>query len=377
MIIYLGFVSLLTICGILISLYLSISHYRVYTDIGYSSFCAISKAINCDTVSQSPYSIFLGLPVAIWGIIGYFILLITLFLSFDVKSKKISNFPTLFFIGLVFSFISVLFGAISAFKIHSYCIMCIVTYGINFMLLYTIWLTKQRFKRNSWWSLVFEDMTFWKNQRNKAFKYFSPIIIITLLLIIFFPHYWSTTFTDPVSWQLKTGITEDGDPWIGAENPGLTIIEYTDYMCFQCKKMHFFLKNLIATYPDKIKLVHKHFPMDQKYNPNLKENLHPGSGILSLIAIYAAKENKFWEINDYLYHYTIDKAIYLNQIAQESGLDLPRLKKGVYDPETLKKLQGNILSGIINNISGTPSYIIDNKIYAGQIPSDILNSIKK
>jgi len=54
--------------GLFVSTYLSYSHYRVYTDVGYKSFCAISKAINCDTVSQSAYSIFWGLPVPVWRI---------------------------------------------------------------------------------------------------------------------------------------------------------------------------------------------------------------------------------------------------------------------------------------------------------------------
>jgi uncharacterized membrane protein len=62
----------LVIVGLAASCYLAISHYRVYTDIGYSSFCAISKAINCDTVSQSPYSIFMELPVPIWGVLDTF-----------------------------------------------------------------------------------------------------------------------------------------------------------------------------------------------------------------------------------------------------------------------------------------------------------------
>ena len=73
-------VVFLTLAGLIVSLYLSYSHYRVYTDVGYKSFCAISKAINCDTVSQSAYSIFLGLPVPVWGIVGYiFFLLFMLF----------------------------------------------------------------------------------------------------------------------------------------------------------------------------------------------------------------------------------------------------------------------------------------------------------
>jgi uncharacterized membrane protein len=57
----------LAIMGLADAIYLSISHYRVYTDIGYASFCAISKAINCDTVSQSPYSILWGAPVPVLG----------------------------------------------------------------------------------------------------------------------------------------------------------------------------------------------------------------------------------------------------------------------------------------------------------------------
>jgi protein-disulfide isomerase len=142
--------------------------------------------------------------------------------------------------------------------------------------------------------------------------------------------------------------------------------------------MHFFLRKLIAGYPEKIRLVHKHFPMDKKFNPMLKEDLHPGSGILSSIAVYAARENKFWELNDYLYHYNMGgNAIYLRKIAQESGLDLDRLKTGIHDIETRQKLQEDIISGLKENIGGTPSYIINDKVYTGLIPSDVLNAVIK
>jgi len=54
--VYFWTVAILAMAGLANSIYLAVSHYRVYTDIFYSSFCAISKAINCDTVSQSIYS---------------------------------------------------------------------------------------------------------------------------------------------------------------------------------------------------------------------------------------------------------------------------------------------------------------------------------
>ncbi len=376
--VYFSVILILTLCGIVVSGYLSVSHYRVYTDIDYSSFCAISKAINCDTVSQSPYSIFSGIPVPIWGVLGYIFLLATLLLSFDIKSKIIIIFHTLFFIGILFSIISIFLGILSAVKIHSYCLMCIVTYGINFMLLYMIWLMKQRFEKKNWRTAISDNIIFWKSSKARAFKYYSPLIVLTIVLMIFIPKYWNMSYVDSGKQIITTGLTEDGDPWIGAQTPELTIIEYADYMCFQCKKMHFFLRNLISQHPEKIRLVHKQFPMDKKFNPIIEENFHSGAGVLSLIAIYAIKKNKFWELNDYLYHYDMNKgAIYLRQIAKETGLDLDALKTGIHELEIKQKLKKNILSGLRRNISGTPSYVINNKVYTGQIPSNILNAIRK
>jgi len=62
--VYFGAVLALCLAGLAVSLYLAISHYRIHTETGYQSFCALSKAINCDTVSESPYSVWWGLPLA-------------------------------------------------------------------------------------------------------------------------------------------------------------------------------------------------------------------------------------------------------------------------------------------------------------------------
>ena len=189
--VYFIFLLILTLCGILVSSYLSVSHYRVYTDIDYSSFCAVSKSINCDTVSQSPYSIFLHLPVPIWGLLGYVFLLITLFFPFEMGSKKINNLPTLFFLGIVFSVISIFLAIISTVKIHSYCLMCIVTYGINFMFLYMVWLMIRRFENKKWKAAIADNILFWKSHKTKALKFYSPIIIFTFVIIFFIPDYWN------------------------------------------------------------------------------------------------------------------------------------------------------------------------------------------
>ncbi len=376
--VYFIILLLLTICGILVSVYLAVSHYRVYTDIKYSSFCAVSKAINCDTVSQSPYSIFLDVPVPIWGIIGYIFFLLTLLVSYHNRSQKLSAFMTYIFITAIFSFISIFLGILSAVKIHSYCIMCIVTYGINFMLLYTTWLTRKRFARDTWLASIKIDFKFWLLNKKQILKFFTPLALFVLSIILFLPHYWLIVPTKTPNPIIKMGVTEDGSPWIGADNPELTIIEYTDYMCFQCKKMHFFLRSLVDTHPDKIRIIHKHFPMDKKYNSALQENIHPGSGILSSIAIFATQKDKFWQLNDYLYNYNMgNKAIYLRKIAKDNSLNLNELKTGIHSRKVKIKLQRDIVYGLKKKITGTPTYVIDEKIYTGQIPADILKTFTK
>ena len=129
--VYYSTVVFLTLVGIIVSLYLSYSHYRVYTDIGYKSFCAISKAINCDTVSQSAYAVFLGLPVAVWGILGYTFFLLFLLIARNKDAGNNRVWTLLFLIAAAFTLYSIVLAAISTFYIHSYCIMCLVLYAVK------------------------------------------------------------------------------------------------------------------------------------------------------------------------------------------------------------------------------------------------------
>jgi uncharacterized membrane protein len=63
-------------------------------DMGYQSFCAISQALNCDTVSQSPYSILFNVPVPVWGVFGYAFFLILLMFAWPQSAlhKRVWTF---------------------------------------------------------------------------------------------------------------------------------------------------------------------------------------------------------------------------------------------------------------------------------------------
>jgi len=360
--------------GLADSLYLSVHHYLVYTDIGYESFCAISKAINCDTVSQSPYSIFLGVPVAVWGVGGYLFCLLLMPFAFRADANKKRMWPLLFTISLVFSLISILFAIISTRYIRSYCIMCILSYGVNFLLLFYSWLIIRRFGEKEGMIEGFrQDIKFVFNKKKSSFFLFAPYAVLFISVFIYFPAYWNLT-PPPLSANIPKGITEDGHPWIGgSENSELVITEFTDYLCFQCKKMHFFLRRFVEKNPGKIRLVHRHYPMDHRYNPIVKEPFHVGSGEMSLLSIYAAKEGKFWEMNDVLFGVDISgEKIDIKDLAEKTGLDADKLAASILDNNIRRNLWIDIRDGLKAGITGTPAYMINDKLYLGQIPADIL-----
>ena len=376
--VYFYTVVFLALVGLIASLYLSYSHYRVYTDIGYKSFCAISKDINCDTVSQSPYSLFLSLPVPVWGIVGYIFFLLFLLMAKNKDAENKRVWTLLFLIAAAFTLYSIFLAAISTFYIHSYCIMCLVLYAVNFLLLFYTRMICSRFKSSGFVDGFKKDIRFLKTRRSSVIGLFTPFFAGILLLMLFFPAYWQ--FDPPVLLsKINSGITKDGHPWIGSENPKLIITEYTDYKCFQCKKMHFFLRQLIAKHPDKIRLIHRNFPMDHSINPVVKEPFHIGSGKMALMAMHAATQNKFWQMNDILFEMTLENdVIDVRELAVQLGMDPNALARSLNDQAARKLLQHDIISALKLQINGTPAYVINGNVYLAQIPPEIIkNALKR
>ena len=368
-------VVFLAVVGLVDSVYLTVSHYRVYTDIAYKSFCAISKAINCDTISQSSYSIFLNLPVPVWGIIGYAFLLLCLAGVKRPKDGEIRLWSVVFWVCLAFSGYSIVLALISTYFIGSYCIMCIVSYGVNLALLFYAWIVHRRFSGTGLLEDTRKDGLFLWKTKGRSLAVVLVFCLAAGSAWYFVPAYWRLQ-PPRYTGSIATGMTETGHPWIGSKNPVLEITEFADYQCFQCKKMHFFLRQLIAAHPEKIRLIHKHYPMDHQFNPIVKQPFHVGSGKMALMAVYAASKGKFWEMNDLLYGLAGSKeSVDLKQLAEPIEIDANELARALKHPKVRYLLQRDILAGNKLAITGTPTYIINGEIHTGHIPPEVFNKV--
>jgi protein-disulfide isomerase len=62
----------------------------------------------------------------------------------------------------------------------------------------------------------------------------------------------------------------------------------------------------------------------------------------------------------------------IKELAQALDLKPDELGRSLNDPSIRNRLQRDIQEGNKLGISGTPGYVIDGKVYLGQIPADVL-----
>jgi len=366
----------LVLIGIFDTAYLAFLHYRIFTEPAYSSFCAISKAINCNTVSQSLWGIFFGLPISYYGFLGYFVLVLFLFFLRKPDEKYTCLWTLFLFLCLIFSLISIYLGYVSAVKIRAYCILCMFNYALCFTLTYLSWLLQRRTKQKS--TLYnFKYSLLLISQTRLLLMFLLLTLFIFISILMFIPRYWDYHLKEPALEHLSTGVMPDSSPWIGAVEPVLTIEEFSDYQCFQCYKMHYLLRRLIAEYPNKIRLIHHHYPLDKAFNPTVVKNeFHRGSGLMALIAISAQTQGKFWEMNDLLFTIAQSKKSFSTK-QLEAKINIPSavLADALTNKIYQKKLAYDIRIGMKNRIMSTPTFIIDGKQYTGTIPNGIISKI--
>ncbi|KKP98594.1 MAG: hypothetical protein US79_C0002G0144 [Parcubacteria group bacterium GW2011_GWC1_38_17] len=115
-------IKILSFIGIIVASY---SLYEYYFGVP-SDFCNINEAFNCYQVAKSGYSDILGVPIALFGMIGFG--LIFTCAAWNREGKNMHKFLlplTLLSLLSVFYFIY-----LSAFVIHVWCPACIVSWII-------------------------------------------------------------------------------------------------------------------------------------------------------------------------------------------------------------------------------------------------------
>jgi protein-disulfide isomerase len=151
-----------------------------------------------------------------------------------------------------------------------------------------------------------------------------------------------------------------GTPSRGPENARVTVVEFSDFHCPFCKRVQPTLNQLLARYPNDVRLVYKHMPLDQ---------LHPQARRAAEASWCAQQQGKFWEFHDQLYAGGPDGTdANLSAIAARVGLDGAKYQQCMTDGAAAAEVQKHVAEGNRYGVNGTPGFFINGRFVNGAVP---------
>lgn len=366
----------LAIIGILLSVELTIIYYNAnFVSNAAPSFCTVSETIDCDAVARTQFSHFLGLPLSLWGLGLYsFILFLSLLPRLNIKflnDLKNSN-SYIFSISSLSVMVSIILAGISSMGIHKVCILCVVTYFLNLLILIA---SKNGEPMINHYKNTYKDIKTFLSDPSNA------LIILVLASIASVILYYSNTTGIFVPKNQFANITENSSKYtpsgniLGDKNPKLVIHEYTDFQCPYCSISHSMMERLVSEVKG-VQVIHHDFPLNNKCNPVIKNSIHKDACTAALYSKAAKAQGKYWELNSKLFENQeeLSEATIL-KLAKSINLDTVKLKKDAASPQAKAELQEDIKSANNLGITATPTFFIGMKKYEGIMPYPELKSV--
>jgi protein-disulfide isomerase/uncharacterized membrane protein len=368
---------LLSLLGVVVSVELTRIHVFVHTDPTYHSVCAVSEGVNCETVAASPYSVFAGLPVSVWGLAAYVVMGA---LGLWGWSRRRLHPTWSLGLLLVLTTVSIVSSAILAYisvtRINSLCLFCMGSYAVNVGLC-GVCLVAWRQTRTHAVKLVLDDL--------KALDARPALLSVLVLagavtlgaLYALVPSYWKTPSWSDLP-RIATG-KDDGDHyWIGAQSPRLTIVEFSDYECPHCRAAHKAIRALAAKHSEQVRLVHRHLPLDMACNPGLSRPFHTRACIFAEAAECAGLQGRFWEMNDALF--SIQETVKTKdvdpvELAVRLGLNRSDFKRCLEGHATAERIAVDVRESMARKLTGTPSFLVGERLFMGRIPDAELEQL--
>ncbi|HXZ96136.1 MAG TPA: DsbA family protein [Burkholderiales bacterium] len=140
----------------------------------------------------------------------------------------------------------------------------------------------------------------------------------------------------------------------GAADAPVTIVEYGDFECPNCKQAAPAVKLLLDRYPRRVRLVFRHFP---------QEEIHPHALHCALAAEAAGTQSKFWPMHDLLFeNQQYLKMRQLRGYAERLELDVARFSAEVSDEIALQRIREHIEGGKRSGVRATPTFFINGAV---------------
>ena len=151
-------------------------------------------------------------------------------------------------------------------------------------------------------------------------------------------------------------LIRDHSPVLGDAAAKVYIVEFTDPACETCATFADFVKQWMAAYPGKIRLVIRYTPF------------HEGGADVVKILVAAKKIDRFWQTLDVLYaaqeqwtqhHQVVVERVW--PLLERAGLDVRAIRAGMDDPEIDRVIEQDLADARLLDVRKTPGFFVNGR----------------
>jgi protein-disulfide isomerase len=145
------------------------------------------------------------------------------------------------------------------------------------------------------------------------------------------------------------------DHTLGPDHAPVTLVEYGDFECPNCKQAVPAVKLLLERFSERVRFAYRHFPL---------EDVHPHALLAAEAAECAGAQGKFWEMHELLFaNQDHLKPKQLQGYAEQLGLDMALYTSEMDDHVYLQRVREHIDSGLKSGVRGTPGFFVNGRIH--------------
>lgn len=355
-----------TLLAIATHAYLYSNHLQLKSGSRESTpICHISSKFSCDAAVASQFSELFGVPLALWGVLANFglLVLVGMYLLGDRDNKR--GLTSIYIASVGLAAVSIIMAMISVLFLQSYCPFCILAYIFSFLTL----------AGAHWYVGGFKNLRFDPGVITQF-----AIIGVPLLIMGFALHYKAKGDAgdmEPIiraavgKWQSgpKLELLVPFEPIVvGApkEKAKMTIVEFADFRCSHCRDAAPILKAFIQAHPD-TRLEFQVYPLDAQCNPQMQQG--DGAGCLLAASVFCAQKLASTGVAVQDYVFLNQRSLFTPAAIKEKWADVAKVAGVAPDqllactetPEMKKLITDQAKLGNQVGIQGTPTIFVNGK----------------
>ena len=277
-------------------------------------FCGASARFDCSRVAAHESSWLLGLPVAVWGLL-YYILMIGIAVSAVLlrgadRKAACAVGALLAGMGLLFD---LYLGVVMVAQIGTVCLNCVATYAVNLALAVLFWRLDRGIAEPLSWGRLLpsarglrsgEEADYFRNVVKAGLAGLTTVAMAAVLVSVLEPlrqiqSYGKAeieAFVAKLSGPPQVDMSRlDGQPTLGPADAALTAAVVGDFQCNYCRALANHLERMREADPGRIRLVFVNAPIDGQCNPAITGQSHDDACWVAGAGVCAAEQGRVWE----------------------------------------------------------------------------------